>query len=75
MVTLSAPVSAGVKRSSSGRLDQAPVLAHRISGAGPTMEEAAAIAGRAHASAPQARFNEQGAFDGEPVSLPKGGQT
>ncbi len=60
VATLSAPILAGVKRSSSGRLDQAPVLlAHRLSGAGPTMEEAAAIAGRGHASAPQARIYEQ----------------
>ncbi len=55
VTTLSAPALAGVKRSSSGRLDQVPVLAHRLSGAGPTMEEAAAIAGRGHVSAPQAR--------------------
>ena len=56
IAVLSAPASAGVKRSSSGRSDQAPILAHRLSGAGPTMEEAtAAIAARGHSSAPQAR--------------------
>ena len=53
---LSTPGFAGVQRgSSSDRTESGSLLGRQISGAGPTMEEAAASAVRGQASAPQAR--------------------
>lgn len=59
VAVLSAPGFVGVKRSSSGRSDHAASVLGRLSGTGPTMEEAAANAIRSLASTSQASSFER----------------